>query len=89
MNATDADTDLEHLMRRWHHTTEFATAAWADYQALRDELPLSEARVAAAHARWRAAEIESRSLMAAIEAAERAELAPYEQGEQSALVAAT
>ena len=43
----DLDADLERLMRRWHHTTEYATAAWAEYQALRDALPASHHRVTA------------------------------------------
>ena len=45
MDAMDLDTDLERLMRRWHHTTEYATAAWAEYQALRDALPARHHRV--------------------------------------------
>ena len=70
MDAIDIDLDLEQLMRRWHHTTEFATAAWAEYQGLRDALPPSDSRVGDAHARWRAAERERRALMQAIEQAE-------------------
>jgi glyoxylase-like metal-dependent hydrolase (beta-lactamase superfamily II) len=75
MKAYDLDTDLETLMRRWHHTTEFATAAWAEYQALRDALAASDARVAMAHGRWRAAEGERRTLMREIERLEAAEAA--------------
>lgn len=75
MFALDADTDLEQLMRRWHHTTEYATAAWAEYQSLRDALPASDRRTLLAHAAWRAAERERRELMRAIEAAEEAEAA--------------
>jgi len=67
MEAMDLDTDLERLMRRWHHTTEYATAAWAEYQALRDALPARHRRVTYAHAAWRAAERERRALMAEIE----------------------
>lgn len=80
MYATDADTDLEHLMRRWHHTTEFANAAWTEYLTLRDELPPADDQVAEAHARWHTAERERRSLMAAIEEAERAEFTPLVRG---------
>ena len=75
MMTIDADADLEQLMRRWHHTTEFATATWAEYQSLRDALPASSRRVQLAHASWRAAEKERRELMKAIEAAEAAEAA--------------
>jgi hypothetical protein len=75
MQAMDVDTDLEQLMRRWHHTTEFATAAWAEYQALRDALPSSDSRVGHAHARWRAAERARRELMAEIERLEETEAA--------------
>lgn len=75
MAAYDPDTDLEALMRRWHHTTEFATAAWADYQSLRDALPASDARVALAHSQWRAAERERRALMRDIERLEEVEAA--------------
>lgn len=72
MDVIDVDTDLEQLMRRWHHTTEFATAAWAEYQGLRDSLPATHTRVVMAHARWRAAERERRELLRAIEYAEKA-----------------
>ena len=72
MDVIDADTDLEQLMRRWHHTTEYATAAWADYQSLRDALPPSDYRVTAARGRWRAAEDQARELMRSIEAIEEA-----------------
>lgn len=75
MHANDVDADLEQLMRRWHHTTEFATAAWAEYQALRDRLPASHRRVTVAHASWRAAERERRELTVAIERLESAEAA--------------
>lgn len=75
MNAYDLDADLETLMRRWHHTTEFATAAWAEYQVLRDALPASNPRIAMAHARWRAAEQERRTLIGEIERLEEAEVA--------------
>jgi hypothetical protein len=75
MDAIDVDTDLEQLMRRWHHTTEFATAAWAEYQGLREALPASDHRVTLAHSRWRAAERERRELMWAIERLEEAEAA--------------
>lgn len=75
MDAMDLDVDLERLMRRWHHTTEYATAAWAEYQALRDGLPASHRRVTTAHAAWRAAERERGDLMQAIEGLEEAEAA--------------
>ena len=75
MQAMDLDTDLERLMRRWHHTTEYATAAWAEYQALRDALPASHRRVTLAHGQWRAAERERRELMNEIERLEGAEAA--------------
>ena len=75
MNPIDVDTDLEQLMRRWHHTTEFATAAWAEYQGLRDALSASDHRVTLAHSRWRAAERERRELMRSIERLEEAEAA--------------
>jgi hypothetical protein len=75
MDVIDADTDLEQLMRRWHHTTEYSTAAWAEYQSLRDALPPSDHRVTAAHGRWRAAEKQRRELMAAIEEIEEAQAA--------------
>lgn len=75
MQAYDLDADLEALMRRWHHTTEFATAAWAEYQALRDALPPADARVTLARSRWRAAERAGRALMATIEQLEAAEAA--------------
>lgn len=75
MNVCDLDVDLETLMRRWHHTTEFATAAWAEYQALGDVLAGSDARVVMAHSRWRAAEGERRALMREIERLEEAEAA--------------
>ena len=75
MMAVDTDADLERLMRRWHHTTEYATASWAEYQALRDALPASSRRVQLAHATWRAAEQERRELMKAIEVAEATEAA--------------
>jgi hypothetical protein len=75
MDAIDVDADLEQLMRRWHHTTEFATAAWAEYQALRDALPASDRRLTLAHGRWRAAEHERRELLRAIERAEATEAA--------------
>jgi hypothetical protein len=74
MEAIDLDTDLERLMRRWHHTTEYATAAWAEYQALRDALPARDNRVTAAHANWRAAEHERRELLKTIEELESAEV---------------
>ncbi len=73
MEAMDLDTDLERLMRRWHHTTEFSTAAWAEYQVLRDALPARHHRVTVAHTAWRAAERERRELMQAIERLEEAE----------------
>ena len=75
MNAYDPDTDLETLMRRRHHTTEFATAAWAEYQALRDALRATDPRLALAHSRWRAAERERRDLMSEIERLEEVEAA--------------
>jgi hypothetical protein len=75
MEAMDLDTDLERLMRRWHHTTEYATAAWAEYQALRDALPSRHHRVTLAHTQWRAAERERRELLKAIEKLEEAEAA--------------
>ena len=75
MDAFDADTDLERLMRRWHHTTEFAMAAWAEYQALSDALPASDRRVVFARSSWLAAERERRDLMASIERVEAAEAA--------------
>lgn len=75
MNSVDADADLEQLMRRWHHTTEYATAAWAEYQSLRDALAPSDRRVQLAHAAWRGAEKERRELMREIERVEEAEAA--------------
>ena len=75
MDRMDLDTDLERLMRRWHHTTEYATAAWAEYQGLRDALPASHQRVTLAHSRWRVAERERRELVMAIERLEEAEAA--------------
>jgi hypothetical protein len=75
MEAMDLDTDLERLMRRWHHTTEYATAAWAEYQALRDALPPRHHRVTLAHTQWRVAERERRELLKAIEKLEEAEAA--------------
>lgn len=67
MDVIDPDTDLEQLMRRWHHMTEFATAAWAEYQVIRDALRASDRRVTLARSRWLAAERERRTLMAEIE----------------------
>lgn len=67
MDALDIDDNLERLMRRWHYTTEFTMAAWAEYQALRDTLAAADRRVMAAHARWRAAERERQNLLHAIE----------------------
>ncbi len=75
MDSIDLDSDLEQLMRRWHHLTEFATAAWAEYQALRDALPASDHRLTLARSRWRAAERERRALMQEIERLEDAEAA--------------
>jgi hypothetical protein len=67
MDAMNVDESLEQLMRRWHYTVEYATAAWAEYQALREALPASDRRVAMVHASWRAAEKERRTLLRAIE----------------------
>lgn len=67
MDVVDPDASLEQLMRRWHHMTEFATAAWAEYQALRDALTASDHRITMARGRWLAAERERRALMAEIE----------------------
>lgn len=75
MNTVDVDADLELLMRHWHVTTEWATGAWAEYEALRSSLPASHRRVTEAHARWRAAEHERRELMQEIEAAEESQAA--------------
>lgn len=75
MDDIDIDGNLERLMRRWHYTTEYATAAWAEYQALREALPPSDRRIAMAHAQWRAAEQERRHLMQAIEKLEETEAA--------------
>lgn len=75
MDGFDLDTDFEILMRHWHVTADFATAAWADYLALRDALPPSSSRVIQAHARWRAAERERRELQRAIERLESSEVA--------------
>jgi hypothetical protein len=72
MDVIDPDTGLEQLMRRWHHMTEFATAAWAEYQATRDTLTASDRRVTLARSRWLAAERERRRLMADIEELEAA-----------------
>jgi hypothetical protein len=71
MAARDGNTDIEQLIRRWHHTIEFATAAWAEYLALRDDLPASDARVSDAYARWQAADGERRALREAIRRAEQ------------------
>jgi len=67
MESIDLDADLEQLMRRWHHLTEFSTAAWAEYQALRDALPASDRRITLARGRWLTAERERRGLMKEIE----------------------
>jgi hypothetical protein len=75
MDSIDLDADLEQLMRRWHHTTEFATAAWAEYQSLRELLPAGDHRIAKAHGRWQAAESERRALTITIERLEEAEAA--------------
>jgi hypothetical protein len=75
MNDIDVDGNLERLMRRWHYTTEFTTAAWAEYQALRETLPPGDHRVAAAQARWRAAERERQNLTRAIERLEETQAA--------------
>lgn len=75
MNMIDLDTDLEQLMRRWHHLTEFSTAAWAEYQTLRDALPASNSRITLARSRWLAAEREGRALMTEIERLEEREAA--------------
>lgn len=75
MNSIDLDADLEQLMRRWHHTTEFATGAWAEYQTLRELLPANDRRVVRAHGRWQAAERERRELTASIERLEQAQAA--------------
>lgn len=75
MDVIDPDTDLEQLMRRWHHLTEFATAAWAEYQSLRDALPGSDRRITLARSRWLVAERERRSLMKQIERLEDAQIA--------------
>lgn len=75
METIDMDASLERLMRRWHHTTEYTTAAWAEYQALREGLPASHHRVITAHAQWRAAEHERREFTRAIEQLEEAEAA--------------
>lgn len=72
MQACDVDSDLELLMRHWHVTADFATAARADYEALRATLPASDTRVSNAHARWRSAERERRELIREIEATEEA-----------------
>ncbi|GMU75155.1 MAG: hypothetical protein AMXMBFR45_06460 [Gammaproteobacteria bacterium] len=76
MDVIDADTDLEQLMRRWHHTIEYATAAWAEYQSLRDALTAADDRVAAARERWQAADRQRQELRAAIAEIEEGELAP-------------
>jgi hypothetical protein len=75
MREVDDDTGLEILMRRWHHTTELATAAWAEFLALADALGPCNPRVVMARARWRAAETERNRLMAEIERLEEAEAA--------------
>lgn len=75
MHVIDADTDLEQLMRRWHHITEYSTAAWTEFQSLCDALPASDARVAAAQDRWRSAERQRMELLAAIEEIEEASTA--------------
>lgn len=75
MDPIDVDADLERLMRRWHHTTEYATAAWAEYQVLRDALPARHNRVTAAYTQWRTAEHERRELLKAIEQLEQADAA--------------
>ncbi len=75
MRVIDADTDLERLMRRWHHTTEYATAVWAEYEFLRDVLPPADGRVSAARDRWQAADRQRRELMATIEEIEEAQAA--------------
>jgi hypothetical protein len=67
MHSPDPDADLEGLMRRWHHTTEYATAAWTEYTALRESRRASDPQMALAHSRWRAAERERRALLKAIE----------------------
>jgi hypothetical protein len=75
MDVIDPDTDLEQLMRRWHHLTEFTTAAWAEYQSLRDALPASSPRITLARSRWLAAERERRALMQAIDRLEEQQAA--------------
>jgi len=75
MDAMDMDADLERLMRRWHHTTEYATAAWAEYQALREALPARHNRVTLAYTNWRTAERQRRELLKAIEQLEQDEVA--------------
>ncbi len=72
MESIDLDTDLEQLMRRWHRLTEFTTAAWAEYQGLRDALPGSDRRITRARSRWLAAERERRAVMRLIERLEEA-----------------
>ncbi len=75
MQTVDPDTDLEALMRRWHHTTEFAAAAWTEYTTLRESEFVSGHRLAAAFGRWGSAERERLALMRAIEQLEEAEAA--------------
>lgn len=75
MLMIDPDTGLEQLMRRWHHLTEFVTAAWAEYQALRDGLTASDPRITLARSRWLVAERERRLLMKEIERLEEQEAA--------------
>jgi hypothetical protein len=67
MTSIDLDTDLEQLMRRWHHLTELSTATWAEYQALRDVLPASDRRVTLTRSRWLAAERERRAVLQTVE----------------------
>lgn len=73
MPMIDPDTDLEQLMHRWHHLTEFATAAWSEYQALRDGLTAPDPRITLARSRWLATERERRLLMKEIERLEERE----------------
>ncbi len=73
MRLVDPDTDLEALMRRWHHTTEFASAAWTEYTTLRELPHAADPAIGAAHERWRSAERERRALTRAIEQLEALE----------------
>jgi hypothetical protein len=66
MQAFDLDTDFELLMRHWHVTTDFASAARAEYQELAATLPAWSGQVRQAQERWRAAERERRYLQRAI-----------------------